>query len=378
MGFSHTVPSMKQPLAIFLFCVLCIGGGLANWVFRTARVPADGTNFLEFMAAHPKRSALWARHNGAVVANFGSERAMPLASTVKMLIAVEYAQQVAAGKVRPDESVALAALDRYFLPGSDGGAHRGWLKFARKTNLVAGQGPSEAVRLQDVVRGMMQLSSNANADWLIERLGAHSINATARKLGLKSQTPLYSFVGSVYLCGAHGKSAPSEWAKSLRALPPAEFEKRANEVHAKLRDDASGKFKSAFVLPNAEEQKVWSDRLPSASARDYGELMGRINGRKYFPAKVQQVLDGVLEWPLQASEPARQVYAHLGFKGGATSWVVTQAFYGRTKAGDTVEGAIFFNDLTPLESEKLQAGLDVFVAGLFKDETLRRKLKALR
>lgn len=369
---------MNRTLAIFLFSFLCIGGGLVNWLVRTRQAPADGTNILEFMAAHPKRAAIWARHNGAVVANFQAERAMPLASTVKILIAVEYARQVAASEVRPDESVALAQLDKYFLPGSDGGAHRGWLKFVRKSKLATGQNASEAVRLEDVVRGMMQLSSNANADWLIERLGAESIQDGARKLGLKSHTQLYSFVGSVYLCGAHGKASPPDWARTLRALPQAEFEKRANEVHARLRDDASGEFKSAFVLPNAEEQKVWSDRLPAASARDYGKLMGRINGRKYFPAKTQQVLDGVLEWPLQVSEPARRVYAHLGFKGGSTAWILTQAFYGRTKAGDMVEGAIFFNDLTPSESEKLQVGLDVFIAGLFKDETLRRKLQALK
>lgn len=369
---------MNRAFWIFLFSVLCVGGGLVNWVVRTAKAPADGTNILEFMAAHPKRSAIWARRNGEVVANFQAKRAMPLASTVKILIAVEYALQVAAGKVKPDESVALSDLDKFFLPGSDGGAHAGWLKFARKSKLTTGQGASESVRLEEVARGMMQLSSNANADWLLERLGAQNIQATARKLGLKSQTPLYSFVGSVYLCGAHGKNSPFDWAQTLRALPQAEFERRANEVHAKLRDDASGKFKNAFVLPNAEEQKVWSDRLPAASARDYGEMMAQINGRKVFAPRVQQVLDGVLEWPLQVSEAARQAYSHLGFKGGSTAWVLTQAFYGRTRAGDTVEGAIFFNDLTPSESEKLQAGLDVFVAGLFKDETLRRKLKALR
>lgn len=364
---------MNRTLAILLFSVLCIGGGLLNWRVRTATDPGDGSNILEFMAANPGRASIWARRNGEVVADFQSGRAMPLASTVKILLAVEYAQQVASGRLKPDETVALADLDKYLLLGTDHGGHAGWLKYARQLKLVS----NERARLEDVVRGMLQFSSNANADWLIERLGLDRINAAARHLGL-GQTRMYSFVGSMYLSGLHGGASPEAWAQAMRAMPQAEWERRANEAHDKLRDDAGGEFKKAFVFPNADEQKVWSDRFPAGSAREFGELMGRVNGRQFFPAKTQQVLDRVLEWPLQASPAARKAYTHLGFKNGSTAWVLTQAFYGRTVQGDVVEGAIFFNDLSPGESEKLQAGLDLFIAGLFKDEDLRRKLRALR
>ncbi len=353
--------------------LLSVLGAALNWRVRTFHPAADGSNVLEFIAANPRRASIWARRNGEIIADFQSGRVMPLASTVKILIAVEYAQQAASGRLKPDEPVALSDLDKYFLPGTDGGGHAGWLKYARGSNLIT----NEHAKLEDVVRGMLQFSSNANADWLIERLGLERINATIGKLGLKS-THLYSFVGSVVVSGAHGQSSPSDWAQQIRALPEAEWQKRANEAHARLRANADGSFKKSFAFPNAEEQKVWSDRFPAASAREYGELMSKINGRNFFAPNTQQVLDSVLEWPLQASPEARKAYAHLGFKGGSTAWILTQAFYGRTVGGDAVEGAIFFNDLTPGESEKLQGGLDTFIAGLFKDEVLRRKLKALR
>jgi len=363
----------KRAAGLLAFVLLSVLGAALNWRLRTAHERADGSNVLEFMAANPRRAALWARRDGDVVADFHAERVMPLASTVKVLIAIEYAQQAASGRLQPDEMVALADLDKYFLPATDGGAQAGWLKFARGSHLIT----NERARLDDVVRGMLQFSSNANADWLIERLGLDRINATIGRLGLKG-TRLYSFVGSLAVVGAHGEDSPAAWAQAMRALPDAEFERRANEAHQKLRDDAGGSFKKAFVFPNAEEQKVWSDRLPAASARSYGELMGKINGRKYFAPKVQQFLDSVLEWPLQASPEARKAYAHLGFKGGSTAWILTQAFYGQAQGGDKVEGAILFNDLTPAESENLQGGLDAFIAGLFRDEALRRKLKALK
>jgi D-alanyl-D-alanine carboxypeptidase len=371
---------MKQTLAIIAFSLLCIAGAAANLGLRVARPSAapDGSNILEFLAANPTRAALWVRRDGQQVADFQSARVMPLASTLKLLIAVEYAEQAASGKLRPSEPVALSALDRYYLPGTDSGAHPGWLKYARGSKLIAGSGADETAQLEEVVCGMLQFSSNASADWLIEKLGAPNIDARAKTLGMKSQTPLYSFVGSVFVSGQHGDKTPAEYAKSLRALPDAEWMRRANEAHQKLRDDASGEFKKAFVFPNSDEQKVWSDRFPAASARDYGAMMSKVNSRQYFKPATQQVLDRVLEWPLQASPQARQAYKHLAFKGGSTAWILTQAFCGETTAGDKVEGAIFFNDLTPAESEKLQAGLDIFIAGLFKDEALREKLKALR
>ena len=52
----------------------------------------------------------------------------PLASTIKIMILGVYAQGVAAGKYDPEERVALAELDAYYLPGTDGGAHPDFLK----------------------------------------------------------------------------------------------------------------------------------------------------------------------------------------------------------------------------------------------------------
>ena len=61
--------------------------------------------------------------NGNVTVDLRSDRKMPLASTVKIIVAIEFSEQAAAGKINPQEAVPLADLDRFYLTDTDGGAH---------------------------------------------------------------------------------------------------------------------------------------------------------------------------------------------------------------------------------------------------------------
>ena len=41
----------------------------------------------------------------------------------KIVIAIEYAKQVAEGKIRKDEKISLKELEKYYVKNTDGGAH---------------------------------------------------------------------------------------------------------------------------------------------------------------------------------------------------------------------------------------------------------------
>lgn len=45
----------------------------------------------------------------------------------KIVIAIEYAKQVAEGKIRKDEKISLKELEKYYVKNTDGGAHPAWL-----------------------------------------------------------------------------------------------------------------------------------------------------------------------------------------------------------------------------------------------------------
>ena len=87
---------------------------------------------------------------------------MPLASTVKTIIAIEYAVQAAAGKINPDEEVGISELEKFHVKNTDGGAHPKWLDFVKnKIN-------DDKITVREIAKGMIRFSSNANTEWLCQ------------------------------------------------------------------------------------------------------------------------------------------------------------------------------------------------------------------
>ena len=130
---------MRQTFLITLLLLL----------FATACQPqspepaSDGDPILAFLSAHPDKSSMQLVRNDTVLADFHADRVMPLASTVKIIIAIEYAEQAAAGTINPDELIPLDELDRFYVANTDGGAHPAWLNAVSdqvKDNRVAVRG----------------------------------------------------------------------------------------------------------------------------------------------------------------------------------------------------------------------------------------------
>ncbi|MCR1836280.1 class A beta-lactamase-related serine hydrolase [Oceanobacillus caeni] len=134
--------------------------------------------------------------NGKEVLNKDGDDPLNIASIVKWFIAIEFADQVEKGIVDPNELVKSKTLNRFYVEETDGGARRKWLDDVNKNK---GQ-KLEEFTLEEVMRGMMIFSSNANTDFLIRLLGIENINHTIKhELGLTRQEPLYSFTGALLI-----------------------------------------------------------------------------------------------------------------------------------------------------------------------------------
>ncbi|MCD2193573.1 class A beta-lactamase-related serine hydrolase [Actinomycetospora endophytica] len=110
----------------------------------------------------------------------------PLASAVKVVHLAAYARAVTDGRIRPDEPVARADWERWYVPGTDGGVHPEAL--AR-----LGNGPTDTA--DQVVSAMIRESDNAAADWLRGRLGDEALREAAASAGW-ADVDLPSFVGA--------------------------------------------------------------------------------------------------------------------------------------------------------------------------------------
>lgn len=92
----------------------------------------------------------------------------------------------------------MKELEKYYVKNTDGGAHPAWLDDVKGKELVKGGQTS----LEEVVKGMIHYSSNANASYLLDKLGAARINESLKELGLNSHDEFYpTYTGALYMRG---------------------------------------------------------------------------------------------------------------------------------------------------------------------------------
>ncbi len=336
-------------IAIVVGSLVLSFGALATYAYF-AYYKVDGDYVANFINENPGKSALYWMRNDTLVAGQNPDRKMPLASTVKTIIAIEFAQQVASGKINPADRVPLGELARFYIPDTDGGAHPTWLKQMQDDKLIQDQ----RVSLLEIAKGMIRYSSNANTEYLMWRLGLNAINANLASLGLTKHDSLYPFVSALYVCSDENS------AKGLKLMGMDLYKQRAEQYFETLKVDTTLKDKFNLAHVSASVQRVWSDRLPSSTARAYDGLMQKIQSRTYFDSTAQGTLEEIMEWPMAAFDSNRKKYQHLGAKGGSTAFVLTYALYATDKSGNRTRLTFFFDDLTPIESTLLQAQFSEF------------------
>lgn len=336
--------------------------GLATYAYFTY-FNIEGDYVANFIVRNPSKSALYWVRNDTLVAEQNPDQKMPLASTVKTIIAIEFAQQVSSGKINPADEVPLGELARFYIPDTDGGAHPAWSKHIKEKNLVqAGKVP-----LLEIAKGMIRFSSNANTEYLMWRLGLNTINANLSALNLAKHDSLYPFVSALYVCSDENS------AKSLQLMGMDLYKKKAEEYFELLKVDTTAKAKFNRAHVTSSVQRVWSDRLPGSTARTYDGIMQKIQSRTYFDSTAQSTLEKMMEWPMEAFDSNRQKYQHLGAKGGSTAFVLTYALYATDKNGDKTRLTFLFNDLTMVESTLLQAQLTDFQQKVLSDDKNTRE-----
>jgi len=210
-----------------VFGLVILTGAFGIYYF----LPNENT-VLDFIKNNPDKSAILLTRNDTVFAKQNGDKVMPLASTVKIIIAIEYAEQSASGAIEPDRLVSLDALEKYYVPNTDGGAHPSWLK-SNQDKIVDNQ-----ISIREIAKGMIKFSSNANTEWLLNELGVEKVNNRIDSLGLKNHTKIYNIVSALYV----GKELfpdlkGKELQKKLTELSQDEYIETTNIIHQKLLTD---------------------------------------------------------------------------------------------------------------------------------------------
>ena len=363
--------SRGKILLIFSVPVLLLVG-VVIWAYFYF-LSDDPEYVVDYIKEKPEQAALYLSLNGETLIERQADQQMPLASTVKIIVAIEYAHQVVDGKLDPEEKIALGELDKYYLENTDGGAHPKWLEEVREKGLVDDK---ESVSLHHVVKGMITYSSNANTDYLIDRLELKNINQRLTKLGLKKHQPLYPISSAMlipdFLQKEHDLSDEELYGR-VKELSLEEYRELAIKIHQLLKTEIYPD-KAKWFHPTIDIQQIWSDRLPAASAAEYGWLMERMNQRDYFSEKEQQILEDIMEWPMEVHPGNKENFKRLGGKGGSTVFVLTEAIYAEDHKGNKVEFVFLSNQQGLIERLKVTRNFDLFLKELLLNEDFLKRV----
>ncbi|MBC7867277.1 MAG: serine hydrolase [Gloeobacteraceae cyanobacterium ES-bin-316] len=336
-------------------------------LFCASQNTAD--SLLTFIAKNKSRASLYLVQNDTIVSRLNENKMMPLASTVKIMVALEFAKQAAKNVFDENSNVALSELAKYYLPNTDGGAHPGWIKYERSKGHVK----ADSIALINVARGMILFSSNANTEYLMDLLGLDNVKNNIQLLGIKQHSAIYPIVSSLFMYQNPRQKSEESILKGIRKLNDEQYSRYIYDMHKALKYDTVLKSKFRPQDLSFKMQKLWSDRLPASTVKEYAHICNVINSRRYFDENTYVILAVIME-SLMESPANRQWLKHAGMKGGSTMWVLTKSMYATTKEGQRIELAYFFNDLSPTENGQLLKWMNSFELKILQDPAFRKKL----
>ncbi|WP_242311972.1 serine hydrolase [Bacillus cereus group sp. BfR-BA-01331] len=318
-----------------------------------------------------KNVSLIVKQNEDIIVSINPNEIMPPASMAKLLIAIEFAKQCEENKINPNEDVKLSELDLYFIKGTDGGAHEKWLKSLNNKNMIQ----DGRVKLEEIARGMIRYSSNANSDYLIERLGIDNINQTIKQLGLVEHQEMSYYTASIYVAGLIQKRfqlTEGETLKVLKSMSKDEFKKYTIEVHNLMKKGSEFQKLNIPLLAEEEIQKICFEYFSGGSAGDYLKIIEKLNRKDYFSKtqQQQQQLDRIIESP----SVNEKEFIHTGQKSGNTESILTNSLYVKDSKGNYIELVFMAKELEYIDMIKLNKGIDEFRWMIMKSRKFREQL----
>lgn len=303
---------------------------------------------LEYIAAHRDSvsMAAWSVGDEANGIYLNADVPRPLASTVKVMVLAAYAAGVDAGELDPKEPVSLSSWERYWLPGTDGGAHPAAVKELRAKGAVT----DDQASLRDVVWAMIRYSDNAATDLVMERIGRGTLEALPARLALPGEDAPMPLAGSLLTWRNTREEAPAaQLLARYRTAERADYADQAWELAQSLRDDDG--------LRNAEVRRLEKDGI-GLTIREQAEFTKALNNRgtargyaSIMARVAADTLEGSgfmreqLEWPMRR-ENIQSSFETLGTKGGSLPGVLTSTFYAKPKGdGPNRVLALFFQDV---------------------------------
>jgi D-alanyl-D-alanine carboxypeptidase len=340
--------------------------------------------FLKFLAANPNSVSMvltdLSRSHKVISCNAHKPRV--LASTVKIIVLIAYARRVAAGELDPETKVLISDVSKWYVFGTDGGAHRAALKSMSRNGIDS----SSLVSLREVVNMMIHFSSNAATDYLINLLGLDYINKVQDELLEAEHSPVV-FLGGATLLLSHALRRfrhPSAAAKFLASLTPQQKSSMSREL---IRQFSQSLWKrviwrvSIWLLGIGGGIKAQAALLPplftQSIAADYAQIMEKVMRGDLYDKQTSSIVREHLEWLHEYQPETRKSFKYIGLKGGSLPGVLTVALCAEPRDENNQYALTLFLNGLPTEVYSSVVKHRLFLSSAFRllaDPHFRQRL----
>ncbi len=336
---------------IILICLSC-------YIYYKIEISPKG--FANFLSENKNRVSIFYKVNDTVKMNINSDRMMPLASTLKWMVLIQYCKSVENNSLSPDTSFSIDEVSKYYLPNSDGDAHPNWIKELKKKNKIV----KNKIVLRDIVQGMIAYSSNANTEFLMDLLTLDFIHKNMINIGVKNHENLVYLVSYAYYIVNTDTSY-------LNRMSKLEFNKKIDSIHYEIK---SGKIvlNDNYDL-SEEESHLFSLKMPKSTTEEYAQLMYKLNNRLIGGSSFHRELDSVFSFYWE-NEKNKSWIKRIGMKGGSTLEILTMSTYVQNIQGDKIELVYFINNLEILEYLIYQNAMNTFNIQLLTNKSKAKKI----
>ncbi len=351
---------------IFCFFIIVLGCSPVHAQLQ----PALADSFFNFINTNRTRASVYINRNDTAIARLNENKLMPLAGTVKLLIAIEFAQQSTHEMINENSYAKLEDVEKFYMPYIDSTAYNTWLQYLKTHNEIK----NSSVKLVDIARGMMMFDCNANADFLMDLLGFDNVKDNITLFKLKQHTAIFPLAGSMFVYQIPKKSSEDKLLKALAKYSDKKYSMESYYFHMDLKEDSTLKAGFKPEQFSAKMQKMWSDNLPSSTTKEYTGIAQALNNREVLDEDAFFPVGEVVEYPMENKEFQKK-YKHYGAAGSNSTYAFTRVVYLTMKDGTKMEWAIFFNDLAATEKKHLQEWLDHFESQIIFDPVFRNKVR---
>ncbi len=262
---------------------------------------------------------------------------MPLASVNKIVHLVAWAQGVEAGEFDPNTIVSRDELNRWYLRGSDLGAHRDALEEFEGRDLTQ----------DDVAWMMIRHSSNAAADYFHDLLGQERVERTAAELGFTNHTAPCTWMGKFLTVSTLSNPEIQQLAEDPAAYGAMISDRQdrflQDPVFRQMGEASWRRGAQPSFSKEAEFTEIFDTK---GSALDYSLLMAKLIQDEVGTPATSRLIRSHLEWPIVEFPSNQTRYNTVGYKNGTLPGVLTTLYYAEPYWSDRpIVVALFYRNL---------------------------------